>query len=146
VTTCWDPCGKPVGMLVQVPVGVGGGSAGPPGEPGKSVDGVRLEGSALIFSVGGVDLPAVDISGVCCGTVTPPPVESDEWLVGVGAPLASLGGPGRVYVDSVSGDVYLNGSPTRWFFGSGAPGVVAGAKPGAGYLDVLSGDFYEMGV
>jgi len=115
------------------------------GPPGPAVDGVRLEGSSLIFSVGGVDLPGVDISGVCGGTVVPP-VVSDEWLVGVGAPPSSLGGPGRVYLDSVSGDVFLNGAPSRWFFGDGAPpGVVAGAKPGSGYLDVRSGDFYEMG-
>ena len=113
--TCCDPCGKPVGMLVQVPVGVGGG-VGPVGPTGAT-------GPA------GPTGPAVEVDLQALQDALGPLL-----LGSVGGGVGATGPTGPAGKDGA-----------RWWFGDGPPGAVAGSQPGDVYVDSLSGTFYQLG-
>lgn len=71
---------------------------------------------------------------VVASPVTPPPVR-------VGHPVA----PPAVVVPKAVAEPASTEPGQPKFSGQGPPGVVIGASPGDEYLDVTSGDIYQLG-
>lgn len=137
---------------VTLPAGPKGdaGAKGDPGEPGADgapgADGE--DGAPGADGADGESAYDIAVDNGFSGTET-------EWLASLVGPAGADGAPGADGEDGAPGEPGTpgadgadgaDGAPgTAWFTGSGAPvEPVTGANPGDLYLDVVTGDVYEL--
>lgn len=146
------------------------GPAGPAGEDGKGISiagsaatyaalptglgpadagkGYLVDADGLLYIWSGTAFPA-DGNGVAFkGPPGPPGPQGEQGLQGIQGPQGPKGDTGNTGADGPPGPQGVQGpagtNGTRWFTGSGAPGVVSGAVVGDLYLDTVDGTVYVL--
>lgn len=114
------------------------GPAGPAGTDGQPGAGISLQGS----------VPAADLDAMHLR----PHDAGNAWLATTAGTVGGVGvQPGHLVVwDGTgwhdAGEIVGPAGPrgSKWFTGSGAPGTLSGEQAGDMYLDMASGDVYEL--
>lgn len=146
------------------------GPAGPAGEDGKGISiagsaatyaalptglgpadagkGYLVDADGLLYIWSGTAFPA-DGNGVAFkGDPGPQGPQGEQGLQGIQGPQGPKGDTGNTGADGPPGPQGAQGpagtNGTRWFTGSGAPGVVSGAVAGDIYLDSADGTYYVL--
>lgn len=129
----------------DLPTGLGSADAG---------KGYLVEASGLLYIWSGTAFPA-DGNGVAFkGDKGDKGDQGDPGAQGIQGPQGVKGDTGNTGAAGAKGDKGDKGDTgdagtagvngTRWFTGSGAPGVVAGSSPGDLYLDTVDGTVYRL--
>lgn len=155
------PAGSPGGPGPQGPQGNPGpqGDPGPQGPPGQAGTGINMRGTVPTVA----DLPATgntEGDGWIVETVAGDPERSNVLFVwdedtsqfldlgGIAGPPGPPGAPGSPGATGVPGAPGEQGERgTGWFVGSGPPpAVIEGSRPGDLYLNIDTGDVYQLGL